>query len=142
MEKSRRVSKTVGERLRELVQPEAAHGGCSTIRLSLPAHPCNPNSRAHWAVKARAVKALRTEAYLVAATTRNQFSHPLISATFYHAAKRVRDRDNAIASLKGAIDGLVDGAVFANDALVQWGAIEFCIDKDDPHVVLLIKEMP
>ena len=119
---------------------------CLTLRLPLPLPECSPNSRCHWSKKARAAKAMRAAARRAASTFITAFGQsfirPIITATFYHRTRRVRDRDNAIASTKNQIDGLADAGLFLNDSQVHWGDISFEIDKQDPRVMLTIRERP
>lgn len=130
------IGRSLAERLREGRIPAS---GPVTLVLPLPDKACNPNARCHWAVKARAVKSLRAAAFAEAAATKVYFKHPVISAVFYHRTRRTRDRDNAIASIKG-VDGLADAGLFSNDSLVHWGSVTFDVDKVNPRVVLTITE--
>jgi hypothetical protein len=57
------------------------------------------------------------------------------------SARRLDD-DNLIRGLKGAIDGLTDAGIWADDRQVRWGRIVW--DKAEPlrgGVVLLLKEV-
>ena len=110
------------------------------ITLPLPGKACSPNARCHWAVKAKAVKAMRHAACIEAQAFAKPFQHPTIHVVAYHTTKRRHDRDNFIGCLKGGVDGLVDAGLFADDDLVRWGEVEFGVDKDNPRVVLLIVE--
>lgn len=129
-------------RLPALSRPAEQSGDSLTLTLPLPGRPCNPNVRGHWSKRAKAIKTLREAAYMVARTAHRCFERPEVSAVFYGRTCQTRDRDNAIASLKGAIDGLADARLFANDSAVRWGDVEFEKDAADPRVVLTIKETP
>jgi len=120
---------------------EHGHHSCE-ITLPLPPRECHPNtSGIHWARKAKAKKSQRETAWAIAFHVRGNFEQPIIAATFYGKTSHKKDRDNSIASLKSAIDGLVDAGLFADDSLVRWGEIEFDKDAANPRVVLRIVEM-
>ena len=82
------------------------------ISLSWPAKELNPNSRAHWAKRAKAAKAYRSEAWATAWQAYKPFSFDsgrvTVSLLFEPPDKRRRDLDNMLASLKPAIDGIAD----------------------------------
>lgn len=80
--------------------------------LSWPAKELNPNSRAHWATRAKAAKAYRREAWAEAWKAYTPFclldKAVTLSLTFEPPDKRRRDLDNMLASIKPAIDGIAD----------------------------------
>ena len=117
--------------------PEA---GTLVIRLPLPPRALNPNSRVHWAVKARAVTDMRLAASVTALGSSIRFTEPIIDAVFWHKTKKRRDRDNAIASCKAMIDGLSDAKLWDDDSCVHWGDVALMVDKDDPRLILTIRE--
>lgn len=121
------------------VKPPCEQGYSITVRLPPPPSECSPNSRCHWAAKARAAKAQREIAMLSVIRELNGFTRPRIDVTLYARVNRRRDRDNLIASLKSAVDGLVDAGLFDDDHAVEWGRVEFAKDKV-PSVVLTISE--
>lgn len=88
-----------------------------TIHLPLPPAALKPNARVHWRTKAKATKAYRETARWAA-----HAPHPLawkaaeIQAHFHFKQDRRRDRDNLLASLKAAFDGLVDAGLLADDS--------------------------
>jgi hypothetical protein len=59
-------------------------------------------------------------------------------ATFFFEYRRVRDRDNCLAALKSAFDGLADAGVIANDAGLIHLPVVFDVDPLRPRVELLI----
>lgn len=84
----------------------------------LPYRELSPNSREHFIVKARAVKAQREEAgWLAKVQWNNQkpMEYARISYVFCIKDKRHRDMDNLVASAKSFQDGLVDAGVIGND---------------------------
>ena len=86
----------------------------------LPYVELNPNSREHWAVKARAVKASREEIGWLAKEQWHD-DEPMmkarISYDFQVKNKRNRDLDNLLAMCKPWQDGLIDaGVLFYDDA--------------------------
>lgn len=88
-----------------------------TIYLPLPPAALNPNARVHWRTKAKATKAYREAARWAAhAPHAAQWKVADIQAHFRFGQDRRRDRDNLLASLKAAFDGLVDAGLLADDS--------------------------
>lgn len=123
------------------------------IVIAIPALPpkeASPNWRGgHWAVKAKAVRQHRQLVYLCALSERNRTGRWKaldgcnISATFYVKNSRyVMDDDNARATLKPAIDALVDAGIVAkNDRKVKVTEVSFIPRSPRaPSVVLEIAE--
>ena len=91
------------------------------IRIShLPYPELSPNSRVHWAVKARAVKAAREEMGWLAKSQwhdEKPMMKAKISYEFGVCNSRRRDMDNLVASCKSFVDGLIDaGVLFYDDS--------------------------
>jgi crossover junction endodeoxyribonuclease RusA len=91
--------------------PPSTQAGEVRVALPWPSKDLSPNARLHWARKARAVKSARSSsAWLV----REAFRRPPgwtmanIAIEFCPPDYRRRDRDNLIASMKAATDGLAD----------------------------------
>lgn len=86
------------------------------IDLPLPPDCLHPNARCHWRAKAKATKATRELACMVARTVRP--NKPLKSAryklTFWLARKR--DYDGLVSWTKAMADGICDAGVLVNDA--------------------------
>jgi crossover junction endodeoxyribonuclease RusA len=88
-----------------------------TIYLPLPPDALKPNARVHWRTKAKATKTYRETARWAA-----HAPHPAawkaaeIQAHFRFKQDRRRDRDNLLASLKAAFDGLVDARLLSDDS--------------------------
>ena len=81
------------------------------IELPWPAKVLSPNARVHWAVKSKAVKLSRAAAfYFVRAVERAAlpWDRVKVRMEFLPPDKRRRDRDNLIASMKAATDGIAD----------------------------------
>jgi crossover junction endodeoxyribonuclease RusA len=102
-----------------------------TVTLSLPPKALSPNARPHWAAKARATKAHRGEAFLMTqlAVRRSGIviddaDDVLIRPLFLHRVRRRRDRDNALASLKAALDGVAE-ALGVDDSRFVVGPVRF-----------------
>lgn len=81
--------------------------------LELPWPPAclSPNSRVHWAKKAKAAKEYRYAARLTAqAMGCRALTAPRLTVeiTFYPPDKRRRDTDNMLASIKSGLDGIAD----------------------------------
>jgi len=66
-----------------------------------------------------------------------------VKATFFHAQKRRRDTDNAMASLKAYYDGFVDADIVPDDSPehMKRNEPEFKVDKDNPRVEFVLTRM-
>ena len=111
------------------------------IVLPLPPRELSPNARPHWAVKARAVRQYREAAYLLALASRP--ARPMraakVTARFFFRTHRQRDRDNLLASLKPAFDGIADARVVTNDAGMIHMPVEQYVDRTDPRVEIVVE---
>lgn len=120
-------SDTVSQTDMEIVHPVESivcpeRGLVFRVWLSLPPEGTNPNARSHWRKKAEHVAEYRMEAKLVAINELNRmkivkprWSDSTVQVTYVHKTKAFRDRDNIIASMKSAFDGLQDAGVLVND---------------------------
>ena len=94
-----------------------------SLKIEIPGLPpkeANPNFRGFWAKKAKAVKESRQMALLCAINASEGrppwYVKAEVSITLVIADMRYyRDPDNALASLKPAIDGCVDAGVILGD---------------------------
>lgn len=113
-----------------------------TITLPLPPKELSPNARVHWAGKARKVKYYRgrawAESLAVQGRRTRKWKRATVQATFYHRDKRRRDKDNLLASLKSAFDGIADADVVENDAGLTHLPVECEVDKSNPRVVITV----
>jgi crossover junction endodeoxyribonuclease RusA len=89
--------------------------GASEVRLALswPDKGLSPNARLHWARKAKLVKAARHDAWVSTLVLRRRLGGlgdgPInLTVEFCPPDHRRRDRDNLIASMKAANDGIAD----------------------------------
>lgn len=94
------------------------------IDLPLPPDCLHPNSRPHWAQKAKATKACREMACIVGRTKRppKPFMRADYRLTFW--LKRKRDYDGLISFCKAYLDGLQDAGIIANDSEFRPAGIE------------------
>jgi len=62
---------------------------------------------------------------------------------FYFKTKRKHDDANAVASLKGAYDGVVDAGLVPDDSHEHWKneTPEFFVDHKHPRIVLFIRRL-
>lgn len=102
------------------VEPKRRHL-VDSVEISLPLpHPSlSPNSRKHWATKARWVKTFRDLARIAAIEAMPCSPHwpsATVRCTFTFPDRRKRDADNLLASMKSAFDGLADAGIVANDS--------------------------
>ena len=115
-----------------------------TITIPIPPPELSPNSRAHWAARAREKAMQRMDARhaCLDAINRQRLPVPFAAVTvqpvFFYSTSRRRDRDNAGAMLKAAYDGLVDAGLLADDETLTPLAAELRADKGNPRVELII----
>lgn len=121
------------------------------VVLGLPPAECRPNRsrHLHWGRIARAVKAYRREAYLATVAARNThvltglpWRRAAVRATFFHRQHRRRDRDNLLASLKPAFDGLADAGIVADDSRLVHMPVEQRLDRQNPRVEITVEALP
>lgn len=108
-----------------------------TVTLPLPDKCLSPNARVHWSTKARHVKAYRNSAHVQCIANRVnglKWMRATYKARFYFPDARRRDADNAIASLKSALDGVADAGLIVNDSGLWPERPEFHTDKANPRV--------
>lgn len=110
------------------------------IEIPLPPKHCTPNSYCHWRTRGRAAKQYRREAWAACIEQRREPMVGLVRVRLTVNAgptqefdKRYRplDAQNLIASLKAAIDGIVDAGVLAGDSkqYLCWGEVIFFTRK-------------
>ena len=100
-----------------------------TFLIPLPPRDLSPNARVHWTTKARGVRAYKTDCRCLVRkaiceglypTTRPLFASAVVTLTIIK--KRVtgcylpRDGDNAIASIKAAIDSMTLEGLWQDDS--------------------------
>lgn len=114
-----------------------------TVILTLPPRELSPNWRGHFMAKARAVRKYRQQAWGEAMFQIQQaqgsvpwWKNATLKATFWFSDLRRRDRDNLLASLKPAFDGLADAHVVVNDSCITYLPVEIGLDRANPRVEL------
>lgn len=109
-----------------------------TIILPLPDKCLSPNARVHWAKKAKAASHYRNRAkldcFIKANRVRMSWEKASYKARFYFPDARRRDADNAIASIKSALDGVADAGLVVNDSGLWPERPEFFVDKENPRL--------
>jgi crossover junction endodeoxyribonuclease RusA len=95
-----------------MTSPDTGRAGEVRVALPWPDNRLSPNARLHWAQKAGAVKSARQTTWaLVRAAMGPQrpgWTAAKLDVTFCPPDNRRRDRDNMVASLKSANDGIAD----------------------------------
>lgn len=122
------------------------NSGCLTVVLPLPLRALSPNSRVHWATKAKAVREYRGIAKLIALEAIGRRIRPRWTCAkaftrFFFADRRERDRDNLLAAMKSAYDGTADAGVVANDSGLVHMPVEMDIDGTNPRVEVRIEPL-
>lgn len=91
-----------------------------TWRFVLDAIPPGPNDRLHWAGRSRQSAPLRDSVAWQAKAARLSGAPLLdraqVTITLYRVAGRERDHDNAVATVKPLVDGLVAGGLLVDDS--------------------------
>ena len=114
--------------------------------LPLPSGNLSPNSRCGWRAKAHSTAKYREAGYIVGldAKSRSAFPRPWAAAEmryrFFHRDSRRRDPDNLLASLKAAIDGIVDAGILEDDNGLIHQPVEQQVDRKNPRVELIISK--
>lgn len=111
----------------------------------LPPRELRPNTWCNPMARYRVSQQLKTDVYYLAILQRMEawspILNPVVNVTFVVKQKRRRDRDNAIASLKSAADGLEAAGVFFNDEQVRWGSVEWVVNKmEAPKTILEVTD--
>ena len=114
-----------------------------TIEVPIPPRSLSPNGRAHYHAKGRAKRIQRDTARLAALAALGRTPQPrwekaTALVTWYAKTARWPDADNAMGSLKGAIDGMVDAGVMLDDNGLTWLPIERRKDAKRPRVEIVI----
>ncbi len=116
-----------------------------TIVLPWPKPPMSMNARDHWAVKAEKVAAVREAVRLLARPHALRLAQAIgtpveVELCWEVTDKRRRDVDNAVATLKPAIDGLRDAGILADDnsAVVVKAFCSIC-RGDRKGLVLIVR---
>jgi crossover junction endodeoxyribonuclease RusA len=124
--------------------PPAGREGRVTITLPLPGRKLSPNARCHWAAKAIAIRSYRTNACLIthcacvkAGVT--GWTSARVTIRFYFATRRRRDKDNLLAQLKSAFDGIADSGLILNDSGLTPMPPEMLVDKLNPRVEITLE---
>ena len=116
------------------------------IELDLPPRCLSPNARAHYFTRASAVKRYRTlamwctvEAMAKAGLSTNgcHWQQVTVQCTFRFAQRRRRDKDNLLASMKAAFDGIADSGLVVDDSAMTHLPVEISIDPTRPSQVIV-----
>lgn len=114
-----------------------------TITIPLPPKECSPNARCHYHAKARAVRDYRTRAKLETLSEldgeKPRFAKAQTEISWYTKTNTRPDADNALASLKAALDGVADAGFLSSDRGLSHAPIWFGVDKAKPRVLLTIR---
>jgi Holliday junction resolvase RusA-like endonuclease len=118
-----------------------------TVTVGTPARTLSPNARCHWAVKFKAVKRARTEAWASAqvamyeADVKGGWKDATCEVHWFARDARRRDKDNCLASLKAVFDGLVDAGLLRDDNALTHLPLVILVDAKNPRVELLLNEV-
>lgn len=96
------------------------------IDLIWPPRTLHPNSRPHWAAKAKAVRSYREYAEVMAMASGVEIDGTKalhLHAIFYPPSKRHYDIDGLLSNIKAGIDGIADG-LGINDYAFRSASVE------------------
>lgn len=129
------------------LQEKPAHDSAKRIfrvTVAIPDKRLNPNTRCHWAAKARIVKKTRTAAML-ACVIQTRLGQPMkrasIQVRWYAKTNARADSDNRQSSLKSVADGICDAKIIENDHGIRWEPMENYKDAKNLRVELVITEI-
>ena len=109
------------------------------VVLPLPDRRLSPNARVCWQAKARSVKAYRAFTFSLAQRYPRAWKSAEAQATFYFGDRRRRDRDNLLASLKAAFDGIAAAGVVEDDADLTHLPVRIEVDRENPRVEIILR---
>ncbi len=113
-----------------------------TISLPLPPKELSPNERMHWARKARAVRNYRRWTDVATRQARPKGwtvpSEVVVTCRFYFRDRRRRDRDNLLASMKAAFDGIVDSGLIRDDCDMIHMPVVIGYDRERQRVEITV----
>lgn len=115
-----------------------------TITVAIPPRILSPNSRGHWAKKAKATKATRSAAFWAAKEVLEGPPPGWMKAAcrvhaFFPDARR-RDSDNLLATCKAVFDGIADAGIIVNDSALWNDRPVFNIDRKNPRLEITITQ--
>lgn len=116
------------------------------ITLPLPSKWLKPNTTVGTMdgrmAKSKATKKYREAAMLAARAADCRFGpvkHAEVQCFFYFKDARSRDKDNCLASMKAAFDGIADAGWVADDADMTHMPVKINKDKDRPRVEVVVR---
>lgn len=113
------------------------------VTLPLPPRELSPNARTHWARKAVTVRSYRFCAKVLAACSAPVapgWDTATAAVTFFLPDRRRRDKDNLMASLKPAWDGIADAGVVTDDAGLTQLPPRLEVDRENPRVEITLTQ--
>lgn len=115
-----------------------------TITLPLPPKELSPNYTVG-SIGQRMAKATKTKQYrkhAASLTAEEASGEPwpaaYVECFFYHKDTRRRDKDNALASLKAAFDGIADAGLVGDDSALTYLPVKMLKSKENPRVEIEI----
>jgi hypothetical protein len=118
--------------------------GVATIVLPLPPKELHPNARCHWKAKLKPKQQARDEAMIITMAALKGCK-PLWEAATVHlnvwlTTRAHADKDNCIAWVKNAVDGIVAAGIMANDSGIEWWPVIIEADRTCPHIELTFQK--
>ena len=116
------------------------------LTVSIPPRTLSPNARVHWAVKMKATRKSRVEAWAAVQVAMHEqnvkggWKGAECRVVWFARDSRRRDRDNLLSSLKATFDGLVDGGLLVDDAGITHLPLAVEVDSKRPRVELHLRQ--
>lgn len=114
-----------------------------TITIPIPDKRLSQNARVHWRVLDKVKKPARAAAKMYALAALGSRTPPKwtsveVSIAYFWPNARNRDRDNARARLKVAMDGFTDAGIWVDDSAIVSDPMTMQIDRKNPRVEITI----
>jgi Holliday junction resolvase RusA-like endonuclease len=110
------------------------------IVLPLPPKSLHTNARVHFMAKSKATKAYRLEAAITAGQYKSKprWENAHVHIVYFFKDERRRDKDNLLAWLKAAMDGIADAGIVSNDSGFVYMPVLVTKDPKRPRVEIEI----
>jgi crossover junction endodeoxyribonuclease RusA len=115
------------------------------VVVAIPPKELSPNRRTHWKGRLRPKQQYRWSCYLrtkeaLGRRQPPQWETSYVRIKYYSRTSHKQARDNIIASLKPAFDGIEDARVVETDEGMNFVSVERLKDASDPRVEIYISD--
>ncbi len=117
-----------------------------TISLPYPPRELSPNGRCYFLKKNKLAQQYKAIAKVAARYQKPKGHKPWEKAesivVYFQKRRQKMDDDNALATLKSAMDGIVLAGVLVDDKYLSHQKPRFEVDKENPRVEITIQPTP